>query len=78
MEGDGGSLKKLETNPRFHKAFMQFGVDCGLKPQVSRAEAVGTVHLPGVRTESRDFGGRRLSQTAAQDGGGGGNTHFHV
>ena len=59
MEGDGGSLKKARDEPQISQSV--HAIRCGLKPQVSRAEAVGTVHLAGVRTESRDFGGRRPS-----------------
>ena len=40
-----------------------------MEHQVSRAEAVGRVHLPDVRTEPRVFDGRPPCQTPEQDRG---------
>ena len=57
-EGEDGSPNAGEESQVSQSGY---AIRCGLKPKVSRAEAVGTVHLPGVRTESRDFGGRRPS-----------------
>ena len=68
-KGEVGPLsKKLAKNPRFNKAFMQ-ATRWGIEPKVSRAEAVGRVYLPDVRTEPRVFDGRPPCQTPAQDRG---------
>uniref|UniRef100_UPI00358DFFF2 uncharacterized protein isoform X2 n=1 Tax=Myxine glutinosa TaxID=7769 RepID=UPI00358DFFF2 len=51
-KGKVGPLKKLEKNPRFHKAFSQLGDDWTLKPEVLRQLEQFTCLMYGQSRES--------------------------
>ena len=51
-KGEGGALKKLETNPRIHKAFMQLGAEWNLKSHALKQLEEFTCLVYGQNRES--------------------------